>query len=160
MNFHEEMMQLALGEAGKAAKMGEVPVGAIVTVGQTIISRAHNSSEKDAFPLAHAELVAITRAFESTGKKRIANMSLYVTLEPCLMCAGAIILSRVENVFFGCRDTKAGACTSLYSTLNDTRLNHNCVVTEGILGAECTQILQDFFKELRLTNKRNVKLVS
>ncbi len=154
MSFDEEMMQLALGEAAKAAAMGEVPVGAILTIGDRVIARAHNTTETDTFPLAHAELVALTRAFESVGTKRIAGMSLYVTLEPCLMCSGAIVLARVERVIYGCRDPKAGACTSLYSTLSDPRLNHRCEVTEGVLGAECSLILQEFFKTLRQAKKK------
>lgn len=154
MSFDEEMMQLALKEAAKAAAIGEVPVGAILTIGERIIAHAHNTTETDMLPLAHAELVALTRAFESAGTKRIAGMSLYVTLEPCLMCSGAIVLARVERVIYGCRDPKAGACASLYTTLNDARLNHRCEVTEGVLGAECSGILQEFFKTLRQAKKK------
>ena len=144
------MMMVALEEAKIAATKGEIPVGSVVTCGDNIIAKSHNLTETNASALAHAELLVLQKASLILGEKRLTGCSIYVTLEPCLMCSGAIILSRISNLFFGCRDSKAGACRSLYETMDDKRLNHQCLVREGILETESAQILQNFFLKIRL----------
>ena len=149
MNFHQQMMSIALEEAALAASKGEVPVGAVITIGDEVIARAHNLTETNKSPLAHAELLAIAQASSVLNEKRLTGCKLYVTLEPCLMCTGGIVLARIDQVFFGCRDPKAGACRTLYEAADDIRLNHQSIIREGIMEKECTQILQNFFQELR-----------
>jgi tRNA(adenine34) deaminase len=153
MNLHNQMMKIALEEAALAAQKGEVPVGAVITIGEEVIARAHNLTETTKSPIAHAELLAIAKATSILGEKRLPQCSLYVTLEPCLMCSGGIVHARLQNLLFGCRDPKAGACRSLYEILEDNRLNHNCIVREGILEVECSAILQEFFQKLRKEKK-------
>jgi len=144
-------MHLAIEEARLAAEQGEVPVGAIVVVQGKVVGRGHNRRETLQDPLGHAELVAIREACKTLNSWRLPKSTLYVTLEPCPMCAGAIIQSRIERVVFGCRDRKGGAVRSLYALLEDPRLNHRVDVIEGILDDQCSQLLVDFFKTLRAT---------
>ena len=147
-------MQEALEEAKKAAALGEVPIGAVIVYKNEIIARAHNLRETTQNALTHAESMAIQEACKKIGSWRLEETTLYVTLEPCPMCAGAILQSRIPRVVYGARDIKAGCVDSLYRLLNDARFNHECEVTEGILGDECGQILTDFFKALRERKKQ------
>ncbi|MEK3764153.1 tRNA adenosine(34) deaminase TadA [Solibacillus sp. FSL K6-4121] len=147
-------MQEALEEAKKAAALGEVPIGAVIVYKNEIIARAHNLRETTQNALTHAESMAIQEACKKIGSWRLEETTLYVTLEPCPMCAGAILQSRIPRIVYGARDIKAGCVDSLYRLLNDQRFNHECEVTEGILGDECGQILTDFFKALRERKKQ------
>jgi len=142
-------MKAALREAAKAAAEGEVPVGAVVVHAGKIIGRAHNQRECLRDPTAHAEMIALTQAAEALGRWRLDGATLYVTLEPCLMCAGALVCGRVERVVFGAADPKAGACGSLYHVGLDSRLNHRFDVEGGLLEQECGTILSEFFKGKR-----------
>ncbi len=150
-------MKQALEEAQKAAVLGEVPIGAVLVYNGEIIARAHNLRETTQNATTHAELEVIQEACKKIGSWRLENTTLYVTLEPCPMCAGAILQSRVPRVVYGARDMKAGCVDSLYQLLNDARFNHECEVTEGILAEECGQILTDFFKALRERKKAEKK---
>lgn len=142
-------MKEALKEAKKAYKKGEVPVGAVLVVDDKIIARAYNIKENSLDPTAHAEVLVIKKAAKKLGAWRLTEATLYVTKEPCIMCAGAIINARIKRVVYGCDDTKAGAVVSLYNILQDPRLNHQVEVKKGILEEECRSILKQFFKELR-----------
>lgn len=146
----------ALIEAEKAAILGEVPIGAVIVYQNEIIARAHNLRETTQNATTHAELLAIQQACAKIGSWRLEDMTLYVTLEPCPMCAGAILQSRIPRVVYGARDVKAGCVDSLYRLLNDPRFNHECEVTEGILSDECGSILTRFFRNLR-EQKKNRK---
>lgn len=150
-------MKQALEEAQKAAVLGEVPIGAVLVYNGEIIARAHNLRETTQNATTHAELEVIQKACKKIGSWRLENTTLYVTLEPCPMCAGAILQSRVPRVVYGARDMKAGCVDSLYQLLNDARFNHECEVTEGILAEECGQILTDFFRALRDRKKAEKK---
>lgn len=147
-------MQQALEEAQKAAALGEVPIGAVLVYKDEIIARAHNLRETTQNALTHAESMVIQEACKKIGSWRLEETTLYVTLEPCPMCAGAILQSRVPRVVYGARDIKAGCVDSLYRLLNDPRFNHECIVTEGVLADECGQILTDFFRALRERKKQ------
>lgn len=155
-------MKQALEEAQQAALLGEVPIGAVLVYEGKIIARAHNLRETTQNATTHAELLVIQEACKKIGSWRLEDTTLYVTLEPCPMCAGAILQSRVPRVVYGARDQKAGCVDSLYHLLNDERFNHECDVTEGILAEECGQILTDFFKALRDRKKaeKNSRLAS
>lgn len=142
-------MRLALAEARAAGAEGEVPVGAVIVCRDRVVAAAHNQRETLRDPTAHAEMIAITQAAESLGAWRLEGCTLYVTLEPCPMCAGAIVQARVPRVVYGASDPKAGAVESLYTLLGDERLNHRCEVTPGVLAAECGAILTDFFRARR-----------
>ncbi len=144
-----QWMEQALGEARRAAAIGEVPVGAIIVAGDSIIGRGHNRRESDGDPLAHAELLSIAEAARAIGGWRLEGCAIYVTLEPCAMCAGALVNSRVERLVFGAPDPKAGFCGSLGDLVRDRRLNHRLDVTSGVLAAECGELLSGFFAELR-----------
>lgn len=146
-------MKEALLEAEKAAALGEVPIGAVIVYKDEIIARAHNLRETTQNALTHAESMAIQEACEKIGSWRLEETTLYVTLEPCPMCAGAILQSRVPRVVYGARDVKAGCVDSLYRLLNDARFNHECDVTEGVLADECGAILTNFFQALRARKK-------
>ena len=150
-------MKQALEEAQQAALLGEVPIGAVLVYEGKIIARAHNLRETTQNASTHAELLVIQEACKKIGSWRLEDTTLYVTLEPCPMCAGAILQSRVPRVVYGARDQKAGCVDSLYHLLNDERFNHECDVTEGILAEECGQILTDFFKALRDRKKAEKK---
>lgn len=156
MNTFEKdrlFMQEALKEAQKAGAIGEVPIGAILVYKDEIIARAHNLRETTQNAITHAELMVIQEACQKIGSWRLENTTLYVTLEPCPMCAGAILQSRIPRIVYGARDIKAGCVDSLYHLLNDARFNHECEVIEGILAEECGQILTNFFRELRQRKK-------
>jgi len=142
-------MQLALQQAGKAEQCGDVPVGAVVICEGRVIAEACNERELRNDPTAHAELLALRNAAERLGRWRLDDCTLYVTLEPCAMCAGAIINARVGTVVFGAADLKAGAMGSLYNLAADPRLNHEPVVRHGVLAAESSSLLQRFFAERR-----------
>jgi len=142
-------MKEALKEAKKAYKKGEVPVGAVVVVDGKIISKAYNKKESINDPTAHAEIIAIRKACKALYNWRLTEATLYITKEPCIMCCGAIINARLKRVVYGCDDPKGGGALSLYSILQDARLNHQVEIKNGILEKECRDILQKFFKELR-----------
>lgn len=142
-------MRQALVEARAAAVRGEVPVGAVVVREGTIVGRGHNLRESTDDPLAHAELMAIAEAARATGHWRLIGCTLYVTLEPCAMCAGALVNSRVERLVYGARDPKAGFVGSLGDLVRDPRLNHRLEVSEGVLAEECGKLLAGFFAGLR-----------
>ena len=142
-------MKLALQQARHATQRGEVPVGAVVVHNGQIVGRAYNRREEMQSPLAHAEILALDAASRELGYWRLTNCDLYVTLEPCIMCAGAILQGRLRRVIFGCLDPKAGAVRSLYRLCEDQRLNHQVPATAGVLAEECATILSDFFSSLR-----------
>ncbi|TAN27655.1 MAG: nucleoside deaminase [Actinomycetota bacterium] len=142
-------MRQALDEAEKAALEDEIPVGAVCVINSEIISRAHNTRESTKDPTAHAELLAIRQAAETLKTWRLSGCTLYVTLEPCLMCSGAIINSRISRVVFGPYDPKAGALGSLYNVGSDPRLNHETVVVGGVLQENSSKLLSQFFQRLR-----------
>ncbi|MCW1929613.1 tRNA adenosine(34) deaminase TadA [Bhargavaea beijingensis] len=146
-------MELAILEAKKAEAIGEVPIGAVIVRDGEVIAASHNLREQDQEATAHAELAAITEACRKTGSWRLEDTVLYVTLEPCPMCAGAILQSRIPRVVYGARDPKAGCVDSLYRLLDDPRFNHRCDVTEGVLGKECGALLTDFFRGIRERRK-------
>jgi len=143
-------MALALIEAEKAGKKGEVPVGAIIidSCGK-VVARGHNLRESKSDPTAHAEIVAIRKASKKTGSWRLAGCTIFVTLEPCPMCAGALVNSRIKRVVFGCKDPKAGACGTLMDITSDSRLNHRIEVVSGVLEEKCSNLLKEFFKSRR-----------
>lgn len=151
-DMDERMIRLALEEAVLSCHEGEVPVGAVITLGEEVLAKAHNSPISMNDPSAHAEILAIRRAAERVGNYRLPGASLYVTLEPCIMCAGAIIQARIERVVFGADDPKAGGVVSLYNILNDRRLNHNVVVRGGVCGEACAEILSRFFRQKRIVS--------
>ena len=142
-------MAFALRQAALATKMGEVPVGAVIVRGEEEISRAHNRREADQDPVAHAELLAIRIAARKIGSWRLSDCTMYVTLEPCAMCAGALVNSRVERLVFGAEDPKGGHCGSLGNLLQDPRLNHRAEVLSGVLAEESRELLRRFFAALR-----------
>ncbi|MFF9363170.1 tRNA adenosine(34) deaminase TadA [Streptomyces griseoluteus] len=141
-------MRLALAEAGRAALGGDVPVGAVVLGpdGTTVLGAGHNEREATGDPTAHAEVLALRRAAAALGEWRLTGCTLVVTLEPCTMCAGALVQSRVERVVYGARDAKAGAAGSLWDVVRDRRLNHRPEVVEGVLAKECARPLTEFFR--------------
>ena len=147
-------MQEALKEANKAFSEEEVPVGAVVVHQGKIIARGHNQIERLKDPTAHAEIIAITSAANYLGTKWLNQASLYVTIEPCSMCAGALVLARIENLYFGASDPKTGACGSVINIVNHKKLNHRIKVTKGILQAECSSLLKNFFKKKRKKPKK------
>ena len=144
-------MKEALKEAEKAAAMGEVPIGAVVVKDGIIIGRGHNKTETAKDPTAHAEMEAIRAASAVLGGWRLLGCDMYVTSEPCSMCAGAIVWSRIENLYIGTMDPKAGACGSVFNIVQEDKLNHQVNVTTGILQEECSRLLKDFFRSLRRT---------
>jgi tRNA(adenine34) deaminase len=152
---HEFYMELALREAERAGREDEVPIGCVIVhqaddgSGPRVIGAAHNQREQLHDPTAHAEMLAITQAAEALGNWRLGGCTLYVTLEPCPMCAGAIVLARIPRVVYGAADPKAGAATTLYRLLEDPRLNHRSEVVAGVLGERCGQILSQFFAAKR-----------
>jgi len=150
----QQFMQQALQQAMAAYESGEVPVGCVIAQQGRLIGAAHNQRELLQDPTAHAEMLAITQAAEATGDWRLADCTLYVTLEPCPMCAGAILQSRIPRVVYGATDPKAGAVQSLYSLLNDHRLNHRCEVVNGILAEPSGLLLTDFFRLQRAQGKK------
>ncbi len=144
-----EMMRRALDLAREAAEIGEVPVGAIVVRDGLVLAKAYNLRESLSDPTAHAERMALTLAGQVLGDWRLEGCTLYVTLEPCIMCAGAIVLSRIDRIVYGAKDPKAGACRSLYRLLDDPRLNHRVRMRAGVLAPESSLLLSEFFRERR-----------
>jgi tRNA(adenine34) deaminase len=142
-------MRRALAAAEEAAGRGEVPVGAVVVLGGEVIAVAHNERETGSDPTAHAEIVALRRAAAHLGSWRLTEADLYVTMEPCPMCAGALVNARIRRLYFGCDDPKAGAVRTLYTLLDDKRLNHRVEVVPGLLAAEGSALLRGFFSRLR-----------
>lgn len=145
----EHFMQQALLEAQKAYDMGEVPIGAVIVKDGEVIARGHNLRETGKDPTLHAEMVAIREAAQRLGGWRLTGCELYVTIEPCPMCAGAIIQARIQRVVFGALDPKAGCAGSLYNLLQDPRFNHRVEVVGGVMEEECRRIMQEFFREKR-----------
>lgn len=145
----EAFMARALAEAEAAEREAEVPVGAVVVSGGSVIGRGHNLRETLGDPTGHAEILAIREAARKRASWRLDDCTLYVTLEPCVMCAGAIVQARIERLVFGCPDPKGGAVRSLYEVCDDPRLNHRVAVTEGVLGERCGSLLKRFFAGLR-----------
>lgn len=142
-------MRLALEEASLAFSEGEVPVGAVLVIEDVVISRTHNTRESSKDPTAHAELIAVRSGAERGSSWRLGEATLYVTKEPCIMCAGAMVNARIARLVYGCKDEKGGAVDSLYKLLSDRRLNHQVEVVSGILKDECAEMLIKFFKERR-----------
>lgn len=142
-------MNLAIDEARRAVDEGEVPVGAVVVVGGRVVGRGHNRIEGSGDPTAHAEILAIGSACRSLGVPRLTKGTIYVTMEPCAMCAGAIVLARLGRLVYGCPDPKAGYCGSLGSIVDDPALNHRVSVTSGVLQRECASLLSAFFETVR-----------
>ena len=153
MDHHIKYMKEALKQAKKAYALGEVPIGCVIVYEDKIIARGYNRRNTDKNTLAHAEITAINRASKKMGDWRLEDCTLYVTLEPCQMCAGAIVQSRITNVVMGCMNPKAGCGGSVLNILEMPEFNHQVNVTRGVMEEECSQILQDFFKELRIRNK-------
>ena len=142
-------MDLALREAGMAATNGDVPVGAVAVIGDEIIASGHNMREALNDPTAHAEVLVIRESALKLGRWRLHDLTLYVTIEPCAMCAGAIVLARIPRVVFGAKDPKAGGCGSVFQILQESRLNHRVEILSGIKEAECRRVLQEFFESRR-----------
>ncbi len=149
---HEYWMEQAFKEAEKAYEKGEIPIGAVIVYQNSIIGKGHNLTESLQDPTAHAEVLAITAAADYLGSRRLLDTAMYVTLEPCSMCAGAIVLARIPMLIFAAADPKAGACGSLYNIVQDDRLNHRVKMISGVLENKCSLILSDFFRKLRETN--------
>ena len=154
---NEKWLQLAVEEARSAATVGEVPVGAVIVHEGVVIGRGQNHVERLHDPTAHAEILAIREATAALGYERLNSAVLYVTLEPCAMCAGAIVLARLRSLVYGAIDPKAGACGSLLDIVRDTRLNHQLEVTEGILSDTCSELLRDFFRTKRGKGDRSIE---
>ncbi|MHD0398543.1 tRNA adenosine(34) deaminase TadA [Staphylococcus simulans] len=157
MTIDEKYMKLALDEAEKAAAIGEVPIGAIIVKDDEIIARAHNLRETIQLPTAHAEHIAIEKAAEVIGSWRLEDCTLYVTLEPCVMCSGAIVMSRIPRVVYGASDPKGGCSGSLMDLLQESRFNHRAEVVSGVLEDACGEMLRHFFRQLR-DKKKQAKL--
>ncbi len=147
-------MRFAIAEAGRAGALGEVPIGAVVVRDGEVIGRGHNRREIDGDPLAHAEILALRQAAAATEGWRLVGCELYVTLEPCAMCAGALVNARVERLVYGAADPKGGYCGTLGDVVRDERLNHRLEVVGGVLGEECSALLSGFFGELRRRRAR------
>lgn len=154
MHEHEHFMRLALEEAEQAAREDETPVGCVIVYGQRLVAAAHNQREQLRDPTAHAEMIALTQAAAALGSWRLDGCALYVTLEPCPMCAGAIVQARLPLVVYGAADPKAGAARTLYRLLDDPRLNHRATVVEGVLAEPCGAMLSRFFQAQRRLGKK------
>lgn len=149
----EEWMALALREAERAREEDEVPVGAVIVAEGRVVGRGHNQRERLSDPTAHAEMIAITAAAEALGSWRLGGATIYVTLEPCPMCAGALVNARLDRLVYGAADPKAGACGTLYEIPTDPRLNHRLTVTAGVLEGPCGEILTAYFRDKRRTGR-------
>jgi tRNA(adenine34) deaminase len=153
--FHLHHMEIALDEAEQAAREDEVPIGAvIVSLEMGVIAQAHNQREQLCDPTAHAEMIAMTQAAQALRSWRLDNCILYVTLEPCPMCAGAIVQARIPYVVYGAIDPKGGACDTLYQIVSDSRLNHRAELVRGVLAERCAALLSDFFAAKRRLGKK------
>ena len=156
MDSDATAMRLAIEEAEAAGARGEVPVGAVLMRAGAVVSRAGNERERSGDPMAHAEILAIRAAASATGGWRLDGATLYVTMEPCPMCAGALLAARVDRLVYGAADLKAGACGSLYNLCVDPRLNHELEVVAGVLGQECAELLTSWFSRHRGSPDRNI----
>ena len=145
-------MKMAIEQAQIAEENGDVPIGAVIVYQKQIIGKARNQREQLQDPTAHAEIIALTQAAAFIESWRLHGCTIYVTLEPCPMCAGAQVLARIDRLVYGCDDPKTGAIKSLYNIVNDQRLNHTIEVTSGVLDEECSGLLQDFFRRRRIEN--------
>ena len=148
-------MQKAVEQAKIAEENGDVPIGAVIVYKDQIIAKAYNQREQLQDPTAHAEIIALTQAAAYLENWRLNGCTMYVTLEPCPMCAGALVLARIDRLVFGCDDPKTGACKSLYNIVQDDRLNHRLEVTSGVLADECSQVLQEFFERRRAEESKS-----
>jgi tRNA(adenine34) deaminase len=152
--MHEHFMRMALAEAEAALTENEVPIGAVIVHGGRVVASAHNQREQLRDPTAHAETIAITQAAQALGSWRLEGCTLYVTLEPCPMCAGAIVQARVPEVVYGAADPKGGAVQSLFQLLSDRRLNHQAQIVSGVLAEQCGAMLSKFFQAQRQLGKK------
>lgn len=150
----QRYMRMAIDQAFLAEEKGDVPIGAVITYQGRIVAKAHNQRQLLNDPTAHAEMIALTQAAEAIGNWRLHGCTIYVTLEPCSMCAGALVLARIDRLVFGTDDPKAGACGSLYNIVQDSRLNHRVEINAGVLAEDCKTQLQAFFQRRR-DEKRN-----
>ncbi len=150
---HADYMQLALAEARRAAALGEIPIGAVLVHAGEVIAAAHNMREAWQDATAHAEIIVIREACKKLGRWRLSGCTLYVTVEPCPMCSGAIVNSRIERVVYGCPDVKAGGAESIFNIISNSNLNHTAEVISGVCEEECAQVMKDFFKRRRGENK-------
>jgi tRNA(adenine34) deaminase len=153
----ERYMKLAIEQAQIAEENGDVPIGAVIVYKNQIIGKAYNQRQQLQDPTAHAEIIALTQAAAFLESWRLNGCAMYVTLEPCPMCAGALVLARIDRLVYGCDDPKTGACKSLYNIVQDERLNHKLEVTSGVLEEQCREQLQGFFARRRQENKHNNK---
>jgi tRNA(adenine34) deaminase len=151
--YDEKYMQIAIEQAEIARANGDVPIGAVIVYQNQIIGKAYNQREQLKDPTAHAEIIALTQAAAFLETWRLNDCTIYVTLEPCPMCAGALVLARMKRLVYGCDDPKTGAVKSLYNIVQDERLNHRLEVTSGVLTDECSELLQEFFRKRRIENK-------
>ena len=151
----EEFMRQALELAKTALLFGDVPIGAVIVRGGEIVGRGYNTTQRDQDPTGHAEINAIRDAAKRLGGWRLPGCSMYVTIEPCSMCAGAIVLARIEKLYIGALDPKAGACVSLSNITTDDRLNHQVELFTGVLEEECSQLVKEFFRQLRNKKKQS-----
>lgn len=154
MTADEKYMREAVRQAKKAEGLGEVPIGCVIVYEDKIIGRGYNRRNTDKSTLSHAEISAIRKASKAMGDWRLEGCTLYVTLEPCQMCAGAIVQARIPRVVMGCRNPKAGCAGSVLNILQEPSFNHQVEITEGVLGETCSSMLTEFFRELRIRNKR------
>ncbi len=154
--LYEKFMNEALKESKKAYQKDEVPVGAVLVHNNKIIARAHNLIKTKKDPSAHAEILVIKKAAQKLNNERLIDTSLFVTIEPCAMCAGAIILARIKNLVFGAHDTKTGACGSVFNIINNKKNNHKVNVISGILKNKCAEIIKNFFQNKRKIGRKNV----
>ena len=153
----QRFMRVAIEAAGIAEENGDVPIGAVIVYKNQIIGKAYNQREQLKDPTAHAEIIALTQAAAFLESWRLNGCTMYVTLEPCPMCAGALVLARMDRLIYGCDDPKTGACKSLYNIVQDERLNHKLEVTSGVLEEQCREQLQGFFARRRQENKNSNK---
>ena len=151
----EQFMKLAIEQAKIAEENGDVPIGAVIIYENRIIARAYNQKEQLQDPTAHAEIIALTQAAAALENWHLHGCTIYVTLEPCTMCAGALVLARIDRLVYGCDDPKTGACGSLYNIVQDGRLNHRVETTKAVLADDCSNLLQEFFAYKRQNNKPN-----
>jgi tRNA(adenine34) deaminase len=149
----EHYMKVAIDQAFIAEENGDVPIGCVIVYEGRIVAKAYNQREQLRDPTAHAEIIALTQAAEAVGSWRLYGCTVFVTLEPCPMCAGALVLARVDRLVYGCDDPKTGAVKSLYTIVQDPRLNHRVEVTSGVMAESCTAQLQEFFRRRRSENR-------
>ena len=157
MDTHKDdkkYMQIAIEQARIAEENGDMPIGAVIVYQNQIIGKAYNQREQLQDPTAHAEIIALTQAAAFLESWRLIDCTIYVTLEPCCMCAGALVLARIQRLVYGCDDPKTGAVKSLYNIVQDERLNHSLEVTSGVMTVECSELLQNFFQRRRIENNQ------